>query len=56
VTAVDVVVAYNSPRDVGDLPGAVRETARVLRARNRLGLCATRPVRDAGRFPGGERG
>jgi SAM-dependent methyltransferase len=48
----DLVVAYNSLMDVQDMPGAVREAARVLRPQGRLCVCVTHPLADAGRFAG----
>ncbi|HZB86656.1 MAG TPA: class I SAM-dependent methyltransferase, partial [Gaiellaceae bacterium] len=35
----DLVVAYNSLMDIDDMPGAVREAARVLEPRGRLCIC-----------------
>jgi SAM-dependent methyltransferase len=46
----DLVVAYNSLMDVHDMPGAVREAARVLQPHGHLCACVTHPVADAGRF------
>ncbi len=46
----DLVVAYNSLMDVDDMPGAVRESARVLAPGGRLAVCVTHPVSEAGRF------
>jgi SAM-dependent methyltransferase len=46
----DLVVAYNSLMDVQDMPGAVREAARVLRPDGHLCVCVTHPLADAGRF------
>jgi SAM-dependent methyltransferase len=46
----DLVVAFNSLMDVDDLPGAIREAARVLEHGGRLCACITHPFRDAGRF------
>ena len=46
----DLVVAFNSLMDVDDMPGAVRETARVLEREGRLCACITHPFRDGGRF------
>jgi hypothetical protein len=40
--------------DVGDMPGAVREAARVLEPGSRLCVCVTHPLADAGRFAGNE--
>jgi SAM-dependent methyltransferase len=48
----DLVVAFNSLMDVDDMPGAVRETARVLAQGGRLCVCVTHPLRDAGRIVG----
>jgi len=48
----DLVVAYNSLMDVQDMPGAVREAARVLRPDGRLCACVTHPLADAGTFAG----
>jgi SAM-dependent methyltransferase len=46
----DLVVAYNSLMDVEDMPGAVREAARVLKPGGRICVCVTHPLADAGRF------
>lgn len=46
----DLVVAYNSLMDIDDMPGAVREAARVLRPDGRFCVCVTHPFADAGRF------
>lgn len=46
----DLAVAYNSLMDVGDMPGAVREAARVLEPGGRLCACVTHPLMDAGRW------
>jgi SAM-dependent methyltransferase len=46
----DLVVAYNSLMDIEDMPGAVREAARVLRPDGRFCVCVTHPFADAGRF------
>ncbi|MGH3320190.1 MAG: class I SAM-dependent methyltransferase [Streptosporangiaceae bacterium] len=40
----DLVVAYNSLMDISDMPGAVKESARVLRPGGRLCLSVTHPV------------
>jgi SAM-dependent methyltransferase len=48
--AFDLVVAYNSLMDVEDMPGSVREAARVLEAGGRFCFCVTHPFMDAGRF------
>jgi SAM-dependent methyltransferase len=49
-SSFDLVVAYNSLMDVQDMPGAVREAARVLQPHGRLCVCVTHPLADAGRF------
>jgi SAM-dependent methyltransferase len=46
----DLVVAFNTLMDFDDMPGAVREAARVLDVGGRLCACITHPIRDAGRF------
>jgi SAM-dependent methyltransferase len=46
----DLVVAYNSLMDIADMPGAVRQAARVLEPAGRLCICVTHPLADAGRF------
>jgi SAM-dependent methyltransferase len=46
----DLVVAYNSLMDIEDMPGAVREAARVLEPDGRFCVCVTHPLGDAGRF------
>ena len=48
--AFDLVVAFNTLMDIDDMPGAVREAARVLDPRGRFCICVTHPMRDAGRF------
>jgi SAM-dependent methyltransferase len=48
--AFDLVVAYNSLMDVDDMPGAVREAARVLEPGGRFCVCITHPFFDAGAF------
>jgi SAM-dependent methyltransferase len=50
----DAVVAYNSLMDVDDMPAAVAEAGRVLRAGRPLCVCVTHPTADAGRFAGSE--
>jgi len=52
--AFDVAVAFNSLMDVDDMPGAVREIARVLEPGGRLCLSVTHPINDAGSFTGDE--
>lgn len=46
----DLVVAYNSLMDMDEMPGAVREAARVLEPEGRLCICVTHPIADAGKF------
>lgn len=46
----DLVVSYNSLIDIQDMPGAVREAARVLEQGGRFCICVTHPLADAGRF------
>lgn len=48
----DVVVAYNSLMDFDDMPGAVREVARVLGRGGRFCLAVVHPLNSAGRFAG----
>jgi SAM-dependent methyltransferase len=50
----DLVVAYNSLMDIKDMPGAVREAARVLSPGGRFCICVTHPLNDAGRFESDE--
>lgn len=52
--AFDLVVAYNSLMDIEDMPGAVRESARVLRPGGRLCISVTHPLNDAGSFESDE--
>ncbi len=44
------IVAYNSLQDVSDMPGSVREAARVLKPAGHLCVCITHPINDAGVF------
>lgn len=46
----DLVVSYNSLIDIQDMPGAVREAARVLSGGGRFCICVTHPLADAGLF------
>jgi SAM-dependent methyltransferase len=46
----DLVVAFNSLMDVEDMPGTVREAARVLEPGGRLCVSITHPFKDAGAF------
>lgn len=48
--AFDLVIAFMSPQDMDDLPGAVREAARVLTASGRLCLAAVHPLNGIGQF------
>jgi SAM-dependent methyltransferase len=52
----DFAAAYNSLMDIGDMEGAVREAARVLRPGSPFVICVTHPVNDAGRFEHDEPG
>ena len=49
---LDLVVAFMSLQDMQDLPGAVREAARVLEPGGRLCLAIVHPFNSAGRFEG----
>ncbi|HEX9415234.1 MAG TPA: class I SAM-dependent methyltransferase [Gaiellaceae bacterium] len=51
----DLAVAYNSLMDIDDMPGAVREIARVLEPQGRCCVCLTHPIMDSGRFEDRER-
>jgi SAM-dependent methyltransferase len=44
----DLAVAHNSLMDIEDMPGAVRETARLLVPGGRFCVCITHPLADAG--------
>jgi SAM-dependent methyltransferase len=46
----DLAVAYNSLQVVADMPGTVREAARVLCPGGRFCVCVSHPVADVGRF------
>lgn len=46
----DLVVAYNSLMDIADMPGAIKESARVLEAGGRFCISVTHPLNDAGSF------
>jgi SAM-dependent methyltransferase len=46
----DLVVAHNSLMDIEDMPGAVREAARVLRPGGRFCISVTHPITDIGHF------
>jgi SAM-dependent methyltransferase len=51
----DLVVAYNSLMDIDDMPGAVREAARVLVPGGRFCIAVVHPVADAGTWETEER-
>ena len=53
--AFDLVVAYNSLMDIEDMPGAVREAARVLCPGGRFCVSVTHPLVDAGRWDAEDR-
>ena len=46
----DLAVAYNALMDIEDMPGAVREAARVLEPGGHFCVCLTHPMADAGMF------
>lgn len=46
----DLLVAYNSLMDITDMPGAIKESARVLEAGGRFCISVTHPLNDAGSF------
>jgi SAM-dependent methyltransferase len=48
--AFDLAVAHNSLMDVDDMPGAVREAARLLVPGGRFCVAVTHPIADAGRW------
>jgi ubiquinone/menaquinone biosynthesis C-methylase UbiE len=48
--AFDLVVAYNSLQVVADMPGTVREAARLLRVGGHVCLTVSHPAMDLGRF------
>jgi SAM-dependent methyltransferase len=49
-SSFDLVVAYNSLMDIADMPGAIRESARVLEDGGRFCISVTHPLNDAGAF------
>ncbi len=49
-SSFDLVVAYNSLMDIADMPGAVKEGARVLENDGRFCISVTHPLNDAGAF------
>jgi len=48
--AADLAVAFMSLHDMDDMPGAVREAARVLEPGGRLCLAVVHPLNSAGKF------
>ena len=50
----DLVVAYMCLHDIDDMPGAVREAARVLAPAGRLCASIPHPLNTAGTFQGGD--
>jgi SAM-dependent methyltransferase len=48
----DLAVAYNSLQVVADMPGTVREAARVLDHEGRFCICVSHPMADVGSFVG----
>lgn len=48
----DLAMAYNVLMDVDDVPGALREIARVLRPSGTLFISIVHPIADIGRFQG----
>ena len=48
----DLAVAFMSLHDIDDMPGAVREIARILEPGGRLCLAIVHPLNSAGRFDG----
>jgi SAM-dependent methyltransferase len=46
----DLAVAYNSLQVVADMPGTVRDVARVLRRGGRFCACVSHPLADVGSF------
>jgi SAM-dependent methyltransferase len=51
--AFDLAIAYNTLMDFDDMPGAVREVARVLEPGAMFCICVTHPMFSAGRFESG---
>src|SRR5436190_15788383 len=47
----DIVTAYMTLHDFDDMPGAVREAARVLEPHGRLCFAVVHPINSAGGFP-----
>jgi SAM-dependent methyltransferase len=50
--SADLTVAFMSLHDIDDMPGAVREIARILEPGGRLCLAVVHPLNSAGRFDG----
>lgn len=48
--SIDMAIAYNSLMDLDDMPGAIREVARVLEPGAALCVCIVHPMVDAGGF------
>jgi SAM-dependent methyltransferase len=48
--AVSLVTAFMSPQDIDDMPGAIREMARVLVPGGRLCMAIVHPINSAGTF------
>jgi SAM-dependent methyltransferase len=46
----DLAVAFMSPQDIDDMPGAIRESARVLERGGKLCLAIVHPINSAGSF------
>lgn len=53
-SSFDLVIAFMSLQDIDDFEGAIRETARVLRAGGRFCLAIVHPLNSAGKFDGDE--
>ena len=51
----DLAVAHNSLMDVDDMPGSVREAARLLAPGGRFCVAVTHPIADAGRWDDADR-
>lgn len=49
-SSFDVVVACNSLMDMDDMPGVVKEAARIMASQARLCICVTHPMSDVGGF------
>jgi SAM-dependent methyltransferase len=48
--SADLAILFMSLQDIDDMPGAVREAARVLEPRGRLCIAIVHPINSAGRF------